>query len=68
MMENPNDDSPVIMMATDAVAPYPFLEKHKTAEKIIRFIKYLMLSSKKLTLTKTCDVKKFHSEPNNATL
>merc|ERR1711954_450128 len=38
MEENPDADPPIIMAATDAVALYPSLEKHKTARKIRRFI------------------------------
>ena len=36
--ENPDTDPPIIMIATDAVALYPSLEKHETARKIRRFI------------------------------
>ena len=34
MEENPDEDSPVIMIAMDAVALYPSLEKHETAKRI----------------------------------
>merc|ERR1711954_444673 len=38
MEENPEADPPIIMMATDAVALYPSLEKYETARRIRRFI------------------------------
>merc|ERR1711954_25971 len=38
MEENPEKDTPIIMVATDAVALYPSLEKFKTASRIRRFI------------------------------
>ena len=38
MEENPEKDPPVIMIATDAVALYPSLEKYETASRIRRFI------------------------------
>ena len=38
MSVNPDKDPPVIMSATDAVALYPSLEKHKTAKRIRCFI------------------------------
>ena len=38
MEENPGEDPPIIMVATDAVALYPSLEKHETARRIRRFI------------------------------
>merc|ERR1711954_84279 len=38
MEENPEKDPPIIMVATDAVALYPSLEKYETASRIRRFI------------------------------
>ena len=38
MEENPEADPPIIMVATDAVALYPSLEKYETAGRIRRFI------------------------------
>ena len=38
MEENPEKDPPIIMVATDAVALYPSLEKYETAGRIRRFI------------------------------
>ena len=38
MEENPDKDPPIIMVATDTVALYPFLEKHETARRVRRFI------------------------------
>ena len=37
--ENPDEDPTVIMIATDAVALYPSLEKHQTAKRIRQFNK-----------------------------
>ena len=34
MEENSEADPPIIMIATDAVALYPSLEKHETAKRI----------------------------------
>ena len=39
MEENPDADPPIIIVATDAVALYPSLEKYETARRIRRFIK-----------------------------
>ena len=36
--ENPDANPPIIMIATDAVALYPSLEKYETARRIRRFI------------------------------
>ena len=38
MEENPEEDPPIIMVATDAVALYPSLEKFETAKRIRQFI------------------------------
>ena len=38
MEDNPEEDPPVIMIATDTVALYPSLEKHETAKRIRKFI------------------------------
>ena len=37
-MRTPTKTTPVIMIATDAVALYPSSEKHKTVNRIRRFI------------------------------
>ena len=38
MEDHPDEDPPVIMVATDAVALYPSLKKYETARRIRKFI------------------------------
>merc|ERR1711954_633039 len=49
--ENPDADPPIIMVATDAVALYPSLEKHETARRIRRFIEKSKVTFKDINVS-----------------
>merc|ERR1711954_634915 len=71
--ENPDADPPIIMIAKDAVALYPSLEKHETARKIRRFIEKSEVTfedvniSEALVYLKLNEVRGFLPIPKNGT-
>ena len=62
MMANPNADPPVIMIATDAVALYPSLEKHETAKRIRRFIEKLEVTCEDIDITEALVYLKYNED------